>query len=55
LDFISDLDPILKRLENMPFEYLVGTEEKPVLLRQLENGIYYIEGYVQYNKTANVF
>ena len=44
-----------KELENVPYKYLEGTEDQPIILRDLTNGIYYIKGYVQYYHGANIY
>ena len=45
----------MEELEDLPYKYLEGTVDQPIILRELVNGIYYIKGYVQYHHGADIY
>ena len=48
---ITDLTAQRIHADNMPYERITGTEENPIILRDLQNGIYYLSEYFKHYAT----
>ena len=51
----EDVEVLKSRLDSMPFKELTGTSSKPVVIRNLESGIYLVNGKTKMYSTAGVF